>query len=595
MSLVFLLAFIQRFDNSIMRSTLKNILLATLFTAAVAFQFGCMNSVATNPVPGAFKYREIYLPVSTPDELQELGLNSVNDDWGIWGHNLSNLLPDTPSLSVFSRNDGNIDRHQFCFSSEKLFTYIEDYIDKNYGRYDSINFAILPNDNDIVCQCAECVKKGNTPNDATPAVMSLINKLCKKYPNHTFFTSYYATTRSLPKGKLPENAGVLVSAIEYPLNSRPTPQEEKFKALLKQWQPKTNNVYVWDYINNFDDYFTPFPVFNVMQRRLQLYKEVGVDGVFLNGSGTDYSTFSHLHKVVLAKMMINPDTDWKQELKKAAQEHYPKAGNDIAEYIIAQEDFAQSTGKTLPLYDGVEKSLKSHLQSQPTRRLYAQIQNHMKTAGVTERKQLEMLQSALSFTLLELNRIEGKLDGSEDLLKNLEKFPRRQIEYYNESYWPIVKYVGNYEILLNNYRETAETNLLKGVRLRALNPLDEDYNDISIITDGLLGIPSNYHNGNMICSADPSLSIEIPRRPSMKVLKIWMAYNPGYRIGLPAEVKLYVGGREFTGIPPKVTRDTGHSRLEFNVPDIGGNIILKFVKDPEVKTFAIEEIQAFSE
>ena len=574
---------------------MKNIFYIISITAASFMMWGCMNSVATNPVPGAFKYREIYLPTTNPNDLVELGLNTVDDDWGIWGHNLSNVLPEKPSLSVFARHDGTTDRHQFCFSSGKLFGYISEFIENNYGRNDSINFAILPNDNDIVCLCADCLKVGNTPEDASPAVLKLIKKLCDKYPNHTFFTTHYATTRSLPKERLPKNAGVLVSAIDYPLNSRPTGGEAQFQNLLKQWQGKAENVYVWDYINNFDDYFTPFPIFSVMQRRLRLYRDAGVDGVFLNGSGNDFSTFSHLHKVVLARMMINPDINWQEELRKEALSYYPQAGADIADYIIEQEAFADSIGKTLPLYDGVEAALKTHLQAESTRKLYSQVQGHLKKATGMERQRLEQLESALAYTLLELNRIEGNLEGSEDLLKKLEKFPLQQIEYYNEAYWPIANYVGNYEVMLNNYNDTKDTNLLRGVKVRALSPLDEEYNDVSILTDGLLGIPSNYHNGHMINSSEQSMIVEVPRRPGMKTVKVWMTYNPAYRIGLPAEVILRVGGREVTAVPRRPSRDTGHSQLEFNVPNVAGDIRLIFVKDPDVRSIALEEIQAFGD
>lgn len=573
---------------------MKQLFYGTILGVIAMVQFGCMNSVATNPIPGAFEYREIYLPHSSQKDNEEMGLNTVDLDWGIWGHNLSNVLPEKPSNTVFARYDGTTDRHQFCFSSEKLFDYISNYIGNNYGRNDSINFAILPNDNDIVCQCSVCVKAGNTSTDATPAVLKMITKLCEKFPNHTFFTSYYATTRSIPKNKLPKNSGVLVSAIGYPLVARSTPQEAEFKNLLTQWRQKSNKVYVWDYINNFDDYFTPYPVFNVMQHRLKLYNEAGVEGVFLNGSGQDFSTFSFLHKAVLAKMLINPDIDWRAELRKTAKEYYPKAGDDIADFIIAQEDYAASTGKTLPLYEGVENSLKSYLQAEPTRELYAKVQQHMKTAGGKEKRRLEDLESALAFTILELNRIEGNLEGSEELLQKLERFPRMDIEYYNESLWPIVNYIGNYERLLRDYNETSQTNLLKGVRLGALGPLDEEYNDISILTDGRLGIPSNYHSGNMINSADPSFSVSIPRKPGMKKLVVWLAYNPAYKIGLPSEVVLTSGRTTLSEEPRRPSQDTGHSKIEFMIPQNGGELKLKFVKDPEVKSFAIEEIQGFA-
>lgn len=573
---------------------MKHILYGSLTGVMAVMMLSCMKTTANNPIKGAFEYREIYLPASSDTETEELGLNSVDNDWGIWGHNLSNVLPEKPSEAVFARNDGATHRNQFCFSSQKLEDYIKDYINYSYGRNDSVYFAILPNDNDIVCLCSQCIRAGNTPTDASPAVLRMIRKLCRRFPNHKFFTSYYATTRSVPDEKLPENAGVLVSAIGYPLNSRSTPQEGRFINTLNQWHNKTENVYVWDYINNFDDYFTPFPVFSVMQHRLREYRKAGVDGVFLNGSGTDFSTFSHLHRVVLAKMLINPDIDWREELRKTAKEYYPVAGEDIAEYIISQEDYAASTGKTLPLYEGVENSLKSHLQADKTREFYARINEHLKKASGQERYELEMMSDALAYTILELNRIEGKLNGTDVLLRKLENLPRKNIDYYNESLWPIAKYVGNYELLQKNYNETSETNLLRGVRLTSLTPLDEDYNDISILTDGILGTPSNYHNGNLISSADPSLNIVIPRKPGMKKLTVWTVYNPAYRIGLPAEIIMTVGGRKTTLVPKRPSRDTGHSQVDFKIPNVPGDIRLTFVKDPEVRSFAIDEIQAFA-
>lgn len=572
---------------------MKQLIYGLLITAVALTTFGCMHSTATNPIPGAFKYREIYLPHTDYKDNDELGLNTVDDDWGIWGHNLANVLPEKPSTSVYSQHDGSTDHHQFCFTSEKLYGYIKDYINNNYSRSDSINFAIVPNDNDIVCLCAQCVRVGNTEDDATPAVMKMVKKLCEEFPNHTFFTSHYATTSTVPRAKMPKNSGVLVSAITYPLIARSTPQEEKFKDLLQQWRKVTDNVYIWDYINNFDDYFTPFPIFNVAQHRLKMYKEAGVDGVFFNGSGHDYSTFSDLHKIVLSKMMIDPEIDWKAELIKTAKAMYPHAGEDIANYIIDQEEFALSTGKTLPMYEGVEKSLNSHLQADKTRELYANIQKHLTTAKGREKQNLEDLESALALTMLELNRIEKKLDGSEALLKKLERFPRKDIEYYNEAYWPIVNYIGNYESMLSNAKETAETNLLKGAQLRPLNKLDEEYNDISILTDGQLGISSNYHNGIMISSADPSLSIMVPKRPGMESIKIYNVYNPAYKIGLPTAIVMSVGGRTYEATPKRPNKDTGHAVTEFNVPKVGGDIKLTFIKDPEVKTFAIDEIQGF--
>lgn len=570
------------------------IITAAVTTIAI---YGCEQSRATeNFVEGAaFEYREVYLPTTGPDENKQLELNNLDDDWGLWGHNLANVLPEDPSLTVYATLNGNIEEEQYCFTSDKLFQYFCDYVDNNYGSNGAIRFAVVPNDNVVACLCEECVAIGNTPGNATPAVFDFVSRLARKYPNHTFFTSHYLTTEKLPSKKLPENTGVLISAMQYPLAAGPTPQEEKFKNVLKSWQGKTDKVYIWDYINDFDDYFTPYPVFNVMQRRFQTYRDLGVHGVFLNGSGEDYSTFSRLKKAVLAQMLINPDLDWKETLRDYAVKYYPEAGNDIADFIIAQEEMVASHGQPLPMYEGVETARKLYIPEREFADFYKKVQTHKKLASGWEKKELETMAEALSLTVLELKRIKGQVDEDGHLQRRLARLPAKGIETYNEGYWSIKKYLENYKYILDQYEQTKDINMLRGVKLQAKSALDPDYSDISIVTNGLLGIASNYHSGNLISSADPALNIGVPRINGMKKLKIWLSYNPGFKIGLPQEVWLVVGGEKVASVEPsRPVGESGHTSVEFNLPP-SGDIVLSFRKNPDVKTFAIDEIQGYAD
>ena len=43
-----------------------------------------------------FGYREVFLPQSLGKKAKDLGLNSIDIDWGIWGHNLGVVLPEKP-------------------------------------------------------------------------------------------------------------------------------------------------------------------------------------------------------------------------------------------------------------------------------------------------------------------------------------------------------------------------------------------------------------------------------------------------------------------------------------------------------------------
>lgn len=557
--------------------------------------YGCSHIHADNHVDGAaFEYRDIYLPVFNQNEFADLKLNNLDDDWGIWGHNLKTVLPEDPSVTVFATIDGGQDEEQFCFTSKKLFEYISNYIDDNYGRGDSIRFAIIPNDNEIACLCERCVAIGNTEGNATPAVYDMVNRLATKYPSHTFFTSHYLTTSQLPTKKLPANTGVLVSAMEYPLHAVPTAKEEQFKKMLNSWQGKTERVYVWDYINNFDDYFTPFPVFNVMQQRLRTYRDAGVDGVFLNGSGTDYSTFSRLKKAVLSQMLIDPDLDWKALLKELSSQYYPVAGEDIANFIILQEDMIANNGKALPLYEGVEAARNIYLPKQEFIKFYNKINDHKRVAKGDEKAELETMAEALSLSVMELRRMDGKLDDDEHLTRRLKRLPGKKIEVYNEGCWTIAQYLEDYEYMKKNARETKGKNILKGVKLVPKVELDPDYPDIGIVTDGLLGIPSNYHSGNMISSANPSLDIAIPRQAGLGRLRVWMVFHPAFHIGLPQEVVLKVGDRRVASkTPARPQGHSGHTYVDFeNIPQ-DGEIVVSLVKNPDIRTMAIDEIEGF--
>ncbi|MBQ4038639.1 MAG: DUF4838 domain-containing protein, partial [Bacteroidaceae bacterium] len=94
-------------------------------------------------------------------------------------------------------------RSSIAFSSDELYNHIVNHITDEHGNdHCHHNFAIIPNDNDIVCLCPECVKVGNEKGMATPAVTKLLRRLSEKFPTHKFFTLAYRTTRKVCKEPL---------------------------------------------------------------------------------------------------------------------------------------------------------------------------------------------------------------------------------------------------------------------------------------------------------------------------------------------------------------------------------------------------------
>lgn len=555
-----------------------------------------------------FDYREIYLPYSFMCDEKELRLNCIDRDWAIWGHNLSVVIPEHHVNSIYASVGSAVYKKQFCFSSPQLLLYISKYIDEMYGNKKPQRFAILPNDNDVVCQCARCREAGCTEKDASPAVFALLEKLAKLYPKHTFFTSYYRTTRQLPKETLPDNVGVLVSAINYHLSPVEMPEEKEFEQLLGDWHKVCRHVYVWDYINNFDDYYTPFPVYTVMQRRLQMYARAGVNGVFLNGSGHDYSTYNRINTYVLAALLQSPDVNWREVLMETCRSLFPTAGETLALFRIAQEDYVVSCGRILPIYDGVAAALRTYLPKEDFLDFYAKMERLATSTTGQECRGVNRILRAVTLTRLELMRLDGitpdevvkarallaRLDSIDDIstIKMGNKTWKTRI--YSESYWTVDSYLEDYGKMLDLCKE-QKGDLLLHQPLTALTRLDEDYRDLSILTDGMSGLPSNYHCGQLLFSGNSSLNIALPAGHHYRRVRVGLTCNVQFRIALPQYVTLTCGGREVGRVvPTPILAPSGRTTVEFNIPAWAtGTLVLHVYRNPNVHSLALDEIQAY--
>src|SRR5690625_2249022 len=122
-----------------------------------------------------FAYREPFFPTNLKaGNTFVFGTHSVDLHWGLWGHNISKIT--TPVDEIFSSINNEINKKQFCFTSEALFDQFSAYILNNFGENpnETIRFMIMPEDNDIVCLCDNCSRIGNTTGNASPATAYLL-------------------------------------------------------------------------------------------------------------------------------------------------------------------------------------------------------------------------------------------------------------------------------------------------------------------------------------------------------------------------------------------------------------------------------------
>lgn len=519
-----------------------------------------------------FKYRDIYSPTNREEDIRGvLGLNNIDTDWGIWGHNISLTLPDEPDRNIYAYYEGKRTTSQFCFSSDKLYNYICDYIIDNCGDGKNVpyNFAIIPNDNNIACMCGHCQSAGNSEANATPAVTKMIRKLAARFPRHTFFTSAYHTTYKPCRQELPSNAGVIVSAMEWqPGKELKGNNVSVFEKTINEWSTKTKNIYVWDYVNNYDDYFTPYPILKSMQRRFKIYRENGIKGIFLNGSGYDYSTFEDMHTHLLAVLMMNPDADIESLVSDYFCRMYPVSGYVISEFYCQLLRNEESTDKVIPIYGGIDEKIDVFLDPESFIEFYDTITILKNRADEEEAFLLRKLITALSFTRLEIARNAGygkygfATLGKDNRL-SINKNMYELLDIFNDGYkaFKLTKineagdksadYVESWEkyILKTKYIPNA----LYGETLTVTSPNGKQV--YKGLTDGVPGIPNSYFYGwNII--PEQEINIKLPAL-EIETLKMNFLSLPRHKIEVPSKIEICQGNEVIAQYKPNVAKKDG--------------------------------------
>ncbi len=533
-----------------------------------------------------FEYRDIYMPTNqNPDMTYLLALHNLEFDWGLWGHNLSRVLGSNGDLSfgfqnmdqeMLARTGGLAHPNQFCFSSDKLLDLVIQYIHDQYGDGDKTPYKITigPNDNSVVCMCRRCEAAGNTQGNATPAVVNFVERLAARFPNHTFFIPGYSTTSELPDHSLPSNVGVFLSAIDYPRahSAVETPAQKAFFKLLSDWKKVTDHVYIWDYICNFDDYLSPYPILYMMQDRFREYRKRGVKGIFLNGSGYFYSNQQEMYTFVLAHLMLDPDADIERLVTEYYKDAMPHIGQFYSTSVLNMEKRAVRKGTELPLYGGMDEAVHSYLSEREFREFYSVF---LRAADMEmthrERVLYEKTRQFVSFTFLEMCRLNGlkpggfaelvgdewvvkpevwaavedlKMMTDEDdvyLLTSNENTSMDHMDRVNESGVYVADYENEVELWLNGQMWTQDYLLRQPLRVHA----GEEFFTTQYLTDGVAGISQNYHWGWQIYPQEDCY-IELPvEAVAGKTGEMTIAFlnSERHRMAPPAAVEVWADDR----------------------------------------------------
>ncbi len=511
----------------------------------------------------SFEWRGLYTPSNSDSEMLSIkGTHHVDYDWALWGHNLGKKLG--MKSEYYSEVDGKKYSEQFCFSSSKLKKDIESYIIDQFGSGKpgkGENISIMPNDNSIVCLCDDCKSAGNKKGNATPAVSKLIAALAEKFPYHKFFTSAYSTTKSAPSMKMPSNVGVFISSVDVPFcsNYKCRKENEEFEYLCSEWGKAVSSIYIWEYERNFDDYLTPFPCISSLQDRFKRYKELGVNGIFLNGAGDDYTTFDDLQSHLLTALMIDVNCDVVEQADKFLKQYYPTTSETILEYYKDLEKTAYKTGIGLEIYGGINDAISAYLDVDKFETFWKKLDKESKSLSGDEKQRVGKLLSALNFTRLEIMRSKSKID-KELVAEYLAGLKESGVKYINESH-----------VKLDDYIDAWET---QGVKVESedhfLNQKTESsIENVELLTDGRYGFPFDYHTCWLRCKAN-EWSVKImpdeSTTSSNKTLVASFLLRNKWNMFLPAEVEVQQNGKTVGSWKDNGSDDSDKVRKTIEIP-----------------------------
>lgn len=532
----------------------------------------------------AFAFRGIYSPaIQVEDYAGIVSAHCLEKNWGLWGHQLKKAIGSDVPDDVFAVVNGKKYDEQYCFSSEELYRRIERYINDHFGTGTKkrLRFMVAPNDNGTVCTCANCLALGNTAQNGTPVVVKLVERLARRFPDHVFYLLAYLGTLEAPVEKLPVNTGVVLSAMEFPFRAGGASIKagQRFVGLLDRWKKVSDSIFIWDYINNFDDYFTPFPALELIRERLLLYRGHGVQGVFLNGSGYDYCAFDDMRSYVFASLLLHPEQSVSELMRAYFTDKYPVSGELLYEFCHGLEKRTLSGKKTLNLYGSIRDAEKTYLDVAVFVPFYDKLCEMLSRVGGEEHKKLQELITALSYTRLEIarqhvfdswgcaERQSNKLCIRPEVKPWLERLGKWKeflaMKQISESGFPVEEYIAEWQRYI-----TDGQNLLLNCILRSVSQPDEGYTDLSVLTDGIQGLPGSYHYGWHISSRDMELEIPIEQVAGTRRFRMIFLHDLRHRISAPRCVEIWVDGTLYKRYVPEAD-DTGRLFIAEGYVDFG--------------------------
>ncbi|MEG1006755.1 MAG: DUF4838 domain-containing protein [Bacteroides sp.] len=420
-----------------------------------------------------------------------------------WVHTFDKLLPSDvygkthPEYYSFfkgKRHPGKAS--QWCLTNPDVFEIVSQRIDSIFkANPDKHIISVSQNDGNYTnCTCDSCKAIDDREGALSGSVITFLNKLAARFPDKEFSTLAYLYTMNPPKHLKPlPNVNIMLCDIdcnrEVSLTENASGRE--FVKAMQGWSAITDNIFVWDYGINFDNYLAPFPNFHILQDNIRLFKQHHATMHFSQIAGSRGGDFAELRAYLVSKLMWNPEANTDSLMQHFLHGYYGEAAAPIYRYIKVMEGALIGSGQRLWIYDSPVSHKKGMLKPELMRRYNALFDEAEKAVSGDERllKRVQRARLPLQYSELEIARTENEKD-LDDINRKLTLFEERvkafKVPTLNERNNSPVEYCQLYK---ERYMPRARQSIALGAKVSYLTEPTGRYKEVgeTALTDGLFG------------------------------------------------------------------------------------------------------------
>jgi hypothetical protein len=521
--------------------------------------------IAENP---AFRYRQSQFYGLKTDSIYKLWNRLEEPEemfaGGYWVHTFDRLLPSAvygqthPEYYSFfngKRHPGKAS--QWCLTNPDVFEIVSQRVDSIFKAHPGMKMiSISQNDGNYThCTCDNCQRIIDQEGSISGSFIYFLNKLAARFPDKEFSTLAYLFTMNPPKHIKPlPNVNIMLCDIdcnrEVSLTENASGRE--FVKAMEGWSAISNNIFVWDYGINFDNYVTPFPNFHILQDNIRLFRKNHATMHFSQIGGSRGGDFAELRTYLVSKLMWNPDVNVDSLTQHFLNGYYGQAASFIYQYIKVMEGALIGSGNRLWIYDSPVSHKTGMLKPELMRRYNALFDQAEKAvAGNSEKlMRVQRTRLPLQYSELEIARTESVKD-EDDVRNKLDLFEKRvvamQIPTLNENSNAPADYCNLYR---KRYLSSKIQNLAVGAKIQFLSEPSGRYKALGekALTDNLFGGATFVDSWVGWEGKDGSFVLDLGEAKDISSVETDCLHQLGQWILLPTQVRYSISldGQQFS-------------------------------------------------